>query len=50
MEHVEKTAIAGADIATIPGSLLLKLWKYPLTDSGIEQFLRDWEKVAITIK
>ncbi|MFA9557065.1 fructose-6-phosphate aldolase [Evansella sp. AB-rgal1] len=45
IEHVEKTAIAGADIATIPGSLLPKLWKHPLTDKGIEQFLADWESV-----
>ncbi|MDQ0256770.1 transaldolase [Evansella vedderi] len=45
IEHVEKTAVAGADIATIPGSLLPKLWKHPLTDKGIEQFLKDWEIV-----
>ncbi|MDQ0255918.1 transaldolase [Evansella vedderi] len=45
IDHVEKTAIAGADIATIPGSLLPKLWKHPLTDKGIEQFLADWETV-----
>ncbi|MFA9560077.1 fructose-6-phosphate aldolase [Evansella sp. AB-rgal1] len=45
IEHVEKSAIAGADIATIPGSLLPKLWKHPLTDKGIEQFLSDWESV-----
>lgn len=43
--HLEKAALAGADIATIPGSLLPKLWKHPLTDNGITQFLADWEKV-----
>ncbi|WP_449354212.1 fructose-6-phosphate aldolase [Virgibacillus natechei] len=43
--HLESAALAGADIATIPGSLLPKLWKHPLTDNGIEQFLADWEKV-----
>ncbi|WP_027093475.1 fructose-6-phosphate aldolase [Cohnella thermotolerans] len=43
--HVEQAAIAGADIATIPGSLLPSLWKHPLTDIGIERFLKDWEKV-----
>ncbi|GAB3063400.1 fructose-6-phosphate aldolase [Virgibacillus ainsalahensis] len=43
--HLEQAALAGADIATIPGSLLPKLWKHPLTDNGIEQFLADWEKV-----
>ncbi|MCG5102240.1 fructose-6-phosphate aldolase [Oceanobacillus alkalisoli] len=45
INHLEKAAIAGADIATIPGSLLPKLWKHPLTDNGIEQFLADWETV-----
>ncbi|MEI3598374.1 MULTISPECIES: fructose-6-phosphate aldolase [unclassified Oceanobacillus] len=45
INHLEKAAIAGADIATIPGSLLPKLWKHPLTDNGIEQFLADWESV-----
>lgn len=43
--HVEAAALAGAHIATIPGSLLPALWKHPLTDNGIERFLKDWEKV-----
>lgn len=43
--HLEQAAMAGADIATIPGSLLPKLWKHPLTDNGIAQFLEDWKKV-----
>ncbi|MBM7569219.1 fructose-6-phosphate aldolase [Paenibacillus sacheonensis] len=42
--HVEQAAIAGAHIATIPGSLLPVLWKHPLTDIGIEKFLADWNK------
>jgi transaldolase len=44
--HVEQAALAGAHIATIPGSLLPSLWKHPLTDSGIEKFLSDWNKMA----
>jgi transaldolase len=44
--HFEQAALAGAHIATIPGSLLPVLWKHPLTDNGIERFLKDWEKVA----
>lgn len=44
--HLEEAAIAGAEIATIPGSLLPKLWEHPLTDKGIEQFLSDWKKVT----
>lgn len=46
ISHLEQAAISGADIATIPGSLLPKLWKHPLTDNGIEQFLNDWETVV----
>lgn len=43
--HVEEAAIAGADIATIPGSAIPPMWKHPLTDIGIERFLKDWENV-----
>ncbi|CAJ1315673.1 fructose-6-phosphate aldolase [Paenibacillus sp. PK4536] len=43
--HVEAAALAGAHIATIPGTLVPVLWKHPLTDSGIERFLKDWESV-----
>ncbi|MBG9979727.1 fructose-6-phosphate aldolase [Facklamia sp. DSM 111018] len=42
--HAENSAIAGAHIATIPGSLFPKLWSHPLTDKGIEGFLADWKK------
>ncbi|CDQ19381.1 fructose-6-phosphate aldolase [Halobacillus karajensis] len=45
INHLEKAALGGADIATIPGTLLPKLWTHPLTDNGIQQFLSDWEKV-----
>lgn len=41
--HVEAAAEAGAHIATIPGSLFPKLWAHPLTDKGIDGFLKDWE-------
>lgn len=50
IKHVEDAAIAGAHIATIPGSLLPSLWKHPLTDTGIERFLADWEKVPQVTK
>lgn len=46
ISHLEQAAVAGAHIATIPGSLLPKLWKHPLTDNGIEQFLKDWETIT----
>ncbi|WP_010273239.1 fructose-6-phosphate aldolase [Paenibacillus senegalensis] len=43
--HLQQAAAAGADIATVPGSLLPAMWKHPLTDAGIEKFLQDWKSV-----
>lgn len=43
--HVVEAAIIGADIATIPFSVIEKLVKHPLTDIGMEKFLSDWKKV-----
>ncbi len=43
--HVQNSALIGADIATIPYSVMLQLSKHPLTDAGIKKFLEDWEKV-----
>jgi len=42
--HVTESAMFGADIATIPAKVMEKLWKHPLTDNGIAQFLADYEK------
>lgn len=44
--HVTDAARLGADIATIPFDVLKKMFKHPLTDIGIERFLKDWEKVS----
>ncbi len=43
--HVLESALSGAHIATIPFAVIEKLSKHPLTDKGVEQFLKDWEKV-----
>ncbi len=43
--HVVETAMIGADIATIPFKVIEQMMKHPLTDKGIESFLKDWEKV-----
>ncbi|UCE21934.1 MAG: fructose-6-phosphate aldolase [Candidatus Aminicenantes bacterium] len=43
--HVVEAALTGADIATIPFAVLDKMVKHPLTDIGIEKFLKDWSKV-----
>lgn len=42
--HVVESALAGADVATIPYSVLMQLMKHPLTDLGLERFLADWEQ------
>lgn len=43
--HVIESAVIGADIATIPYSVIAQLVKHPLTDRGLEIFLKDWENV-----
>jgi transaldolase len=43
--HVLNSALIGADICTIPYSVMLQLSKHPLTAAGIKKFLEDWEKV-----
>ncbi|MDP3804172.1 MAG: fructose-6-phosphate aldolase [Candidatus Omnitrophota bacterium] len=43
--HVLESALAGADIATVPYNVLMSLVKHPLTDIGIERFLKDWQNV-----
>lgn len=42
--HIHNAALIGADICTIPFSVMTQLAKHPLTDIGIEKFLADWEK------
>jgi len=41
--HVTDAAKAGADIATIPYKVIEQMMKNPLTDIGVEKFLKDWE-------
>ncbi len=43
--HVYEAAVIGADIATIPYKVIAQLAKHPLTDIGLERFLKDWEAV-----
>ncbi len=43
--HVLTAAQLGADIATIPYKVIEQLARHPLTDIGIEKFLKDWKKV-----
>lgn len=41
--HITQAARMGADIATMPFKVIEQLAKHPLTDIGIEKFLKDWE-------
>ena len=43
--HVTDCALAGADIATVPYKVFEQMIKHPLTDIGIQRFLKDWETV-----
>ena len=42
--HVQRVALAGADIATLPYKVFKQLVKHPLTDQGMEKFTADWKK------
>jgi transaldolase len=44
--HIIAAAKAGADIATVPYKVLEASAKHPLTDKGIETFLKDWERFS----
>jgi transaldolase len=43
--HVIEAARAGCHIATVPYNVIIQMSKHPLTDAGIERFLKDWEGV-----
>jgi transaldolase len=42
--HVIEAARMGADIVTVPPAVIEQCFKHPLTDVGLERFLKDWEK------
>ncbi|MEO1252447.1 MAG: fructose-6-phosphate aldolase [Pseudomonadota bacterium] len=44
--HVRESALAGADVATVPPSVLKSLVNHPLTDKGLKAFLDDWAKTG----
>jgi transaldolase len=43
-QHILQAGLIGADICTIPYSVMLQLTKHPLTDVGLDKFLADWKK------
>ncbi|MBN2141348.1 MAG: fructose-6-phosphate aldolase [Desulfovibrionaceae bacterium] len=42
--HVLEAALIGADVATVPFSVIMSLVRHPMTDKGLQQFLDDWKK------
>jgi transaldolase len=42
--HLVEAALMGADVCTMPFSVIDKLFNHPLTDLGLEKFLSDWKK------
>ena len=47
--HVTEAARMGADIATCPAAVIDQLFNHPLTNIGLEKFLKDWEKAHPTV-
>jgi len=43
--HVTEAAKIGADYATVPFGVLRQLFRHPLTDAGIDKFMKDWQKL-----
>jgi transaldolase len=48
--HMVEAALIGADVATLPFSVIQQLMKHPLTDVGLEKFLSDWKKGQAELK
>jgi transaldolase len=46
--HIVEAARMGADICTCPAAVIEAMFKHPLTDIGLERFLKDWEKAGFT--
>ena len=48
--HVIEAAKMGADIATVPYKVIMQMINHPLTDRGIDAFIKDAEKASLNIK
>jgi len=46
VNHVSEAALIGADIVTAPPAVIRKMAEHPLTEKGLQGFLRDWEKTG----
>jgi len=41
--HIVESALAGAEVVTVPFNIFQKIVKHPLTDKGLDAFLSDWK-------
>jgi transaldolase len=48
--HIREAALYGAHVATMPYKVLMQLLNHPLTDVGLQRFLKDWESVRQAIR
>ncbi|MFO8060553.1 MAG: fructose-6-phosphate aldolase [Bacillota bacterium] len=49
-KHVTEAALVGSDIATVPYGVLQSMVSHPLTDTGLERFLNDWNSLQRAVK
>ena len=49
VQHVVDAALIGADVATIPPKIMSQMYRHPLTDKGLGDFLSDWESTGQSI-
>ena len=49
VNHMSEAAKIGSDVATAPPDVIRKMVNHPLTDKGLEAFLKDWEKTGQSI-
>jgi transaldolase len=48
-QHVVQAALAGSDIATVPYKVITQMIAHPLTDRGIESFMKDWKSSGLSL-
>lgn len=48
-QHMLEAARLGADVATLPPSVIKQMYKHPLTDKGLADFVKDWESTGQSI-
>ena len=49
VQHVVDAALIGADVATIPPKIMSQMYRHPLTDKGLADFISDWESTGQSI-